>query len=236
MKKDNLTLENGTPIGNGRFLLADNTLIRIYQTSKNPFVNNKIEQANIKATKKLDYVEKVYNYNVETGRKESYLIKDSTKFQNGNKDHIRIVAKTLKAFHTSGIKLKNKFNAIKRLKEYHKYTDNAPWSKEERDLLKEVKELYTKYPLVCSHNNVSDKNILFKNKKGYLYNLEEAAMNIYLFDLAFFIDHHTLEQEDIDYLYKCYGKVNKKDAETMVAFLSIFSKYQDKYISTIVDR
>ncbi|MCR5332525.1 MAG: hypothetical protein K6E11_00655 [Bacilli bacterium] len=235
MIKNDDILERGTPIGRGRILLEDNTLVRLYRTNNDPFVNLRMEKHNIRVTSKFDFIEKVYYFSQESGRKESYLIKDASKFQKGNKEHIKLVADTLKKLHQSGIKFKYKYNAISRLKYYRKYTNFSPWSKEGKELLKEVKEIYSRYPLVPCHNNPNDKNILFKDGEAYLYNIEEAGMNIALFDLAFFINHHDLSENDIALLYKQYGNINEKDADVMRRFLGIYSKYQDKYINDVIE-
>lgn len=232
---DNITLNNATPIGQGRVLMKDGTLLRIYQTNKDPFITNKIEAANIHATRNLPYVEDVYGYNVRTGRKESHLIKGASKFQNGNMAHIRMVAEVLKKFHTSRIKLPVKFKAIKRLKFFKAYTDNTPLTKEERDVIKATKALYKAYKMVNCHNDLNNKTILFLKDEAYLYSIESAARNIAIFDLASFIVHHELDEKEVDYLLECYGNVNKKDVETMVEFVRIFNKYRGDYIASFED-
>ena len=235
LHEDNITIDNGTPIGKGRVLMKDGTLLRIYQTNKDPFITNKIEAANIHATRNLPYVEEVYSYNPKTGAKESHLIPKASKFQNGNMAHIRMVAEVLKRFHNSRIKLPVKFNPIQRFKFFKSYTDNTPLTKEEKELLKQVKVLYKTYKLVNSHNDLNNKTILFLNDQAYLYSIESAARNICLFDLASFIVHHELDEKEIDYLLTCYGEVNKKDVETMVNFVRIYNMYRGDYIATMED-
>ena len=235
LHEDNITIDNGTPIGKGRVLMKDGTLLRIYQTNKDPFITNKIEAANIHATRNLPYVEEVYSYNVKTGAKESHLLPKASKFQNGNVAHIRMVAEVLKKFHNSRIKLPAKFKAIQRFKFFKSYTDNTPLTREEKDLLKQVKVLYKTYKLVNSHNDLNDKTLLFLKDDAYLYSIESAAKNICLFDLASFIVHHELDDKEVDYFLECYGEVNKKDVETMVEFVRIFNKYRTDYINSMED-
>lgn len=230
---DNITLNDAIPMGKGRVLLKDLTLVRLYQTNKDPFVSNRIEEKNINATNRLPYVEKVFSFNDKTGRKESLFIRGGKKIECSNPAHIRLAATLMKTFHSSKVKLSVKVNPFARLKLYKKYTSTTPFSKEEKDIINNAKELYKCYPLVNSHNFMDDSSIIIKDDEAYLYNIEHAGKNICLFDLATFAYFFDLEEKDVDYLIECYGELNKKDVETMRDFVRIYFRCLEDYISLV---
>lgn len=238
MKIKDVKLTNATLLNEGisnESYLIDNKYVFRYKEDDND-VFNKAKNEKIVLTKIKDYsfVEKVIDYDDKTGQKLSLYIENTTRLI-PNKEQIKLVADVIKMLHED-IKVNFSFKPFKRLYFYRKNVDKKLDKNLEKTIINKTKELYKKYPIVFSHNDLVKGNMLFVDNKLYLLDFEYAGNNIELFDIASFISENNIEDiELIDYFISQFN-VEKKDVMTMIDFANILWYYWAQYNFTLTKK
>lgn len=220
--------ENKLGVSNSNYLINKKYFIRI-KKSKSEFYNRNREYKILNKISKLNISDKLIKLD-KNGNKISYYINDAEILNPINKEKVIKSALILKKLHNSNIKINNNFNALKRYLTYKNNTKNANF-KHEKIVIKKIKNIYKKYPLILCHNDVVDNNFLFTKTKTFLIDYEFASNNVFLFDLASFISENTLEYSPYKKTFLDAYKLPKKyinDLKYMIYFTNLLWYYWAK--------
>ena len=129
---------------------------------------------------------------------------------------LELLGRAIKEIHKTNYEkdaINNFSNSINRYKEILKY-------KIQKDPILEIGfEMYEdlnheSYPKVFSHNDLTQENIIW-NRKYVFIDWEYAGLNNPLFDIASIISSYSLNDQQIDSLWRGYGKKSDVDDEIL---------------------
>lgn len=211
-------------VSNSNYLVNQQYVVRI-KNEKEKFYKYKNEEEILHKTSNL-FLSELVTYLDKDGNKVSEYIKGTHIFKGANNEIIA-TAKMLKKLHSADIKTKIKFKALKRFYYYKNKSDGETFQ-HENTIIKSVKKLYDKYPLVLCHNDVVDNNLLFTKSASYLIDYEFAGKNIYLFDLASFLSENEItDKRRVELFLNTYGFAlsNLEELNDMISFLNLLWYY-----------
>lgn len=217
-------------ITNTSYLIDNKYVERVINKEifRDPYNKPINEKRIIEAIRNEEFVENVISYNENTGEKISIFI-DNTKrlSEEVSKEELELVGNVIKKLHSICIPELDEFEPFTRLDYYISHTPNEQRINSQYvvDLIKKVKKLYEKYPLITCHNDIVRGNMLFKENKIYLLDYEYAGKNIALFDLASFISENNIDnKEKIKYFLSLFD-ANIEEFNLMVNFLDVLWYY-----------
>lgn len=223
IKKFNL--KNATLINDGvsneTYLIDNKYIYRKPSRQSDPFKSRIAEKLVIEGLKNWKNTETVLSFNELTGEKLSAFIEGTYKQGKSiNKTDLKKVATLIKEFHALNIKVDNLFYPIKRFDFYRKNSDVRLDIALENHILSQIENLYKKYPLITTHNDLVNNNILFSGDRTYLIDFEFVSKNITIFDLASYLSENNIRNEnDIIYFLSCYDKnINIDDVKLMIIY------------------
>lgn len=211
-------------VTNTNYLVNEHYVVRI-KSEKEHFYKYKNEKEILHLTSNL-FLSEYVTYLDRDGNKVSEYIPNAHTFK-GENNEIIAVAKMLKKLHSAEIDSKIKFKPLKRFYYYQNKSDGEKFQHEET-VIKNMKKLYDKYPLVMCHNDVVDNNLLFSKNASYLIDYEYAGKNIYLFDLASFLSENGIkDKRKVKLFLSTYGFPlnNIDELQQMIMFLNLLWYY-----------
>ena len=129
---------------------------------------------------------------------------------------LELLGRAIKEIHKTNYEkdaINNFSNAINRYKEILKY-------KIQKDPILEIgfeiyEDLYREsHPMVFSHNDLTQENIILDHEYVFI-DWEYAGLNNPLFDIASIISSYSLNDQQIDSLWRGYGKKSDVDDEIL---------------------
>jgi len=175
-------------VSNKSYLVNDKYVVRVKE-EKEHFYSYQQEKDILKKTAK-EYLSEVVIYLDKDGNKVSEYIPNTHIFKGTTKE-IKLAAQMLNKLHNSKAKTRFCFHPFTRYLYYKRKAKHKGFP-HESIVLKEVKKIYRKYPLVICHNDCVDNNFLYTPTKSYLIDYEYASRNIALFDLASFLSENKI--------------------------------------------
>ncbi len=205
-------------VSNETFLLDNNLVYRhknIYHDGLMNDLDN--EYLFLNQTSSFPYHEKIISLNHKVIDKYSSYISNTRSFHKNKKDYDHLI-QYMKDLHNLKLAFFYEFPIFAFLEKNQKVIQKFIALTEFNQILIKVKEIYDKYPLVVSHNDLVKNNILFQNDKLYVIDYEYVSLNIELFDIASFLSENNLD-----------------DTKTKRYFLEKFSnKYQIEELNYLI--
>ncbi|NLC54605.1 MAG: phosphotransferase [Erysipelothrix sp.] len=177
--------------------------------------NPKNEEKVINEMKDLDFVLPVKYYK-DGIQMVDYLDNLITFDQADKKTRIKTVAKLMKKFHSSKIKVDFNFNPLEQIQLYKNnikktQIDISPYN----SVLDKLK--HHKFTSVLCHNDWVAGNICFKEDKIFLIDFEYAGNNDPLFDIMSFLTENDLSKEErIEFLNEMFPLGIDKKTEAIL--------------------
>lgn len=216
-------------ITNVSYLVDDRIVLRIKGRDQDPFNDNGAEKKTITALRGWKKTERVLSFDAESGRKISLYIPDTHRGKMPpTRSEMRRAAGLIREFHALRLGLRHSFKPFKRLAYYRRRADRDVDPKLEREIIEEAREIYRRCPLVFSHNDLVNGNILFGKRGSYLLDFEYAGRNVLPFDLASYLSENNVRKKgDIVSFYLDYGdpRVKLEDVEKMMRFADLLWHY-----------
>lgn len=177
-------------------------------------------------------LEKVKDLNVEVIYYDSQtgiLISKYVKHKKRKEVPFKEVIDNLKTLHSIDITSIDAFDPFLLLKEYKKVVNETMFEKEEI-IVNQAKKLYSKYPLVFSHNDLLYSNFIKSDDKNYLIDYEYAGKNIALFDIVSFLFENNIEEEEKQkqFIKQYFNNIDEElllDIKTMHVFQDMLWGY-----------
>lgn len=185
----------------------------------------------IRALRNKPFIEKVSFYDKKNGLKISEYIKNTKYIDFDDEEQIIKAANIIQTIHQIKIAKLGKFNPFKRLKFYQKGLPCPLRHPEYIKIIDKAKELYRKYPLVTSHNDLVKSNFLVRKNEMFLLDYEFSGKNIELFDIASFLSENEINNEKTAKIFRDAFLVKYPDIDltTMIQFLDLFWYYWALY-------
>lgn len=183
--------------------------------------NPKNEEKVLNTIEKQDYILPVKYYH--KGIQIVEYRENLQTFSQVNKDsRIKEVAKLMKNFHQSDLKVDFDFDPLKQIYLYKNNIKNLNIDLSNYKDLFEKLENHTFKPVLC-HNDWVDGNICFIEDKSYLIDFEYAGNNDPLFDVMSFLTENDLSnKERSEFLaYMFEDGISNKDYETLKMYRDI---------------
>lgn len=236
---------------------------KINTTSQDCFVLRipKKNQIGLNRNQEMRIIELLKNYNIDvpclyfnpnTGVKITKYIQHKKIHSFFNDNQLKQFIFELKKLHSiseESLQHIQDFDVFRTLETYKEEVQETLFL-QEKQMIENVKKLYTKYPKVLCHNDLLYANILCCKKKIFLIDYEYAGKNIALFDLASFISENNIEdlKDQTIFLKEYFGTITVdllKEFETMLLFEDLLwgywakmmnQKYQKKVYLTIYQK
>jgi thiamine kinase-like enzyme len=137
-------------------------------------------------------------FNTTTGIKLTLYMNAATTFQDTTSwtlERLELLAHHLRHLHQMRPAHIRAFNLVEKLITYQSEIRTSLHSFDWTSIQAHLSALYQRYPLVLCHNDVVPGNILCTKEHLYLIDYEYAGLNIYLFDVASFLNENNLDYD-----------------------------------------
>lgn len=229
-------IESG--FNNENYNINDAYVLRVPKDNGDETISFYNEEKTYKAIEDLKISEKIVYIDPKIGLKISKFVHNARQYINTpTMEQINYIAKTLKKLHNSGVKVDFGYQMFYKLNFYKNSLESEDYldSKYEKKVLKEIKNIFAKDPMVICHNDLVQNNMLFKSNGVILIDWEYSGMNNPYFDLASFISENDLNEEQEEFFLKKYfgSKLNltkRKRVKIFINMLDILFYYWGLYL------
>lgn len=137
-------------------------------------------------------------FNPRTGIKLTRYIPHARTFQDATSwtvEHMKQLAHHLVTLHHLQSTTIHPFHLLEKIEHYQHDIVFPLHTFDTSSLFIQIQQLYQRYPLVLCHNDLVPGNILCAENVLYLIDYEYAGLNIFLFDIASFLNENNLSYD-----------------------------------------
>ena len=224
-------------LGFDKYIINDAYVIRTPSKIKDPIINFKNEQIVFNLISELNISEKILYFSKINGFKLSRFVHNSKRKTNFTINDITRFTQVLKKLHNCekvpdfSFDFINTIEVLKKNIRKQFYLDE----KYEKIVINKANIQSQEDPIVFSHNDLRNENILFKNDQVKLVGFNFSCKNSLFFDIASFINLNELdEKQKMFFLKKYFGnKFRKKMLKIIdkyIAYQNIFYYYHNTFL------
>ncbi|HSQ89567.1 choline kinase family protein [Romboutsia sp.] len=213
-------MSGGLTNKNFKIITTDNTsiVIRIAGKGTAKYINRPAEKHNASLMASMGIAPEIYYYDPKTGSQICEFIEADTMHPEdfiNNPEIVIKAAEVMGRYHNSGIKFKNEFSPIVKIKEYLEILKGNSFDKRYDDWdkiaekVEQIERSYKNNPpkLVPCHNDTIAENFMYDGKAMYIVDWEYGGMNDRFYDIACVCVENPLPKDKEElYLHTYFGK------------------------------
>lgn len=171
---------------------------RFYKPSLESHIENSIQPFNLST--------ELIFFDADNGHKVTRYIPHTTHFDKRLvHQQWPLIVNHLRHLHALNVEKQPTFNAFERILFYQQLANTPNLTDNQNTFLSSIQRIEHNYPIVLSHNDLVQGNMLFRDNQSWLIDFEYASYNSLLFDYFSFISENKItDQLDLDWTQHVY--------------------------------